>query len=534
MTARAKLHLDHLLATLGGATVLIVLASAGAIAWLLSVSSASLDQTQEAGEQRLLASVIENYRRTQSKHVTDFGSWNELYEYWNGPRRPRWEHDNLGPYLSSTFGVDQVFVTGRDGRTVYAYPREGPARPEIASHIATLAFQAERPKDQVPVSGFAAVDGVPSLIVASTIRDSALSQPSQYTLIEARELNAALLHRIEHDYGLSQLRVEQGQGGGLALADLEGRRSPYRLTWQTSGAAHRNFLHALPAFAAVGVAALGAVLVLTLVWWKVFEAARAAERRMRDAELEASETRMRAAEETSRSKSAFIANMSHELRTPLNAVIGFSELLLSSPSAPIDGEKQRDYAAAIHNSGRRLLGIINDILQVSRIEAGKFEPAMQPVPLNDALIDSVDLIEIEARKRGIALELSLDKNCGSVLADRSALQQILANILSNAVKFSDENATVAISTRRDAAGCEVRIEDHGCGMPEETLRSIGKPFVQAEGPYSRKYQGAGLGLTIAHLLARTMGATIQLQSSEGVGTTVVLRLACSAGLERAA
>jgi signal transduction histidine kinase len=190
--------------------------------------------------------------------------------------------------------------------------------------------------------------------------------------------------------------------------------------------------------------------------------------------------------------------------------------------------KYREYLDAIHASGGHLLNVVNDILNLSKIEAGKLELALQPIHLEGAIREAAGLIEPLAQKRGIGLVTWI--GCREVVADRQALQQVLLNLLSNAIKFSPEGATVEICARETDSVCEIAVTDHGCGMAEEMLENLGKPFVQAEGAYSRTHQGTGLGLAISFMLTRGMNGKIAVTSAEGAGTTVTVTLpkACSA------
>jgi len=525
-------------AILGGAAALVLCASVGAIIWVLNLSSASLDQTQRMGERRLLASVIENYRRTQSKHITDFTSWTELYEYLESSRDANWARENLGPYLSTTFGADRVFIADKNGRLIYSYDRHPERRrkePDDAlRRLAHLAYDAERPESQMAISGAVALDGTLALAAASTIRTSSLHSPSHYVLIEMHTMDRGFLGRLAHDYGIAELAVAPHGTDGLALATPWKSRAPFDLVWKPADAGHRHFLRALPLLATVAGVAVAAFAGLAWIWWRIAEAARLAEARIMRAELDSSRSQARAAEETSRSKSAFIANMSHELRTPLNAVIGFSELMQAETLGPLGAEKYRDYIAAIHSSGLHLLRVVNDILQVSRIEAGKFEPEIVAVDIATAVRDSLALLGVLADKRSIELHAELEPGLGAVLADAQALHQILINVIANAIKFSSDGSRVDIAVRGTQGGCDLLVQDHGCGIPADTLANLGKPFVQAEGTYSRKYQGTGLGLAVSFMLARAIDARIEIDSVEGEGTSVMLRLRSAQQVARAA
>jgi signal transduction histidine kinase len=516
----------------------IIGACAGTIIWIAKVSAASLDISQQQNERRLLRVVIETQQKTLANTLEDYTNWKELYDDLEGPSRPAWEKENLGPYLSTAFGVDHVFVAKRNGQIVYSFSTERNYRLSAAdgaavAQLAKLAFRTERPDHQSAAGGAITIHGETALAATSTVRATTFSGRSHYALIEMRELNPAYLHTLGRDYGIAGLHITRDAGKGIALSGPRGEPSPVRLAWRPSAHGHTLFMRVLPSvFAAAAVASL-AFLGLLFVWWRIVEHMRIGEERILSAELEASRARAEMAEETSRSKSAFIANMSHELRTPLNAIIGFSEIISAEALGPMQPAKYREYVEDIYASGRHLLQIVEDVLHVSRIEAGKFEPSMRRVYLGDPVAESMRMVEVIGAKRGISLKV-LPAEDVELLADRKALRQILINILSNAVKFSPANGCVEIGWSAENDECAIRIQDRGCGMPPEVLKDLGKPFVQAEQTYSRQYQGTGLGLAISFKLAEAMGGSIAVSSKVGIGTTVTLHLPLAVGEKAAA
>jgi signal transduction histidine kinase len=528
-----RLNPNRLIAIFGGAMAAIVCGFVIITIWILSISATSLDRTQEAGERRLLGSVIGDYQKTLAKYVVDYTAWTELYDHFQeAPRSTEWENSNLGPYITATFGINHVFVTAKDGRIVYSYSPKPVSKTQPPSaadkrtlaRLTQLAFRLEQPDNQVAAVGVIEMNGVPCLAAASTIRTTSLKSPSHFSLIEVREIDKTFLGQIGRDYGISGLHIWPQQFAGLALFTPGRARSAYNLAWQPSKAGHVLFVRVLPTVIAVGTVSALAFLALAFLWWRIVQLIRSGETRVFRAELEASRARANAAEETSKSKSTLIANMSHELRTPLNAIIGFAEVMSSQALGPVGVPKYREYLADIQNSGRHLLGIVEDVLQVSRLEGGKFEPAMEAVALNETVCESVRMFEVIAAKRAVNLNMSLDSQDSEVCADRQALQQILINIISNAVKFSPDHGRVDISSADLDSECELCVRDYGCGIPAKTLREIGKPFVQAEEAYSRKYPGTGLGLAICFQLAKATGASIEVTSTEGCGTAVKVRI----------
>ncbi|HEV8335979.1 MAG TPA: ATP-binding protein [Candidatus Polarisedimenticolia bacterium] len=222
-------------------------------------------------------------------------------------------------------------------------------------------------------------------------------------------------------------------------------------------------------------------------------------------------------------KSEFLANMSHELRTPLNAVIGFSELLLDPGYGDLN-QDQREYVADILSSGRHLLELINDILDLSKIEAGKMRLALDEFDLSLAAEEALMTLRVDADRKQIALEARLDPAVPSVRADRGKFKQILTNLLSNAVKFTPAGGRVSLSTAREGSALRVSVEDTGIGIRPEDQARIFAAFIQVDGSYARKYQGTGLGLTLVKRFVEMHGGEIVVTSEVGKGSTFTFRL----------
>jgi signal transduction histidine kinase len=227
------------------------------------------------------------------------------------------------------------------------------------------------------------------------------------------------------------------------------------------------------------------------------------------------------AEAANHSKSEFLANMSHELRTPLNAIIGFSEVISQELFGPIGNDKYLEYIKDVHSSSLHLLSIINDVLDMSKIEAGKLELAKQMVALQDVLGDVVRIVHERASCRGIELvPLSVDDPV-VVWADERAMKQIFLNLLSNAIKFSKDGAQIYVRVSSRQAGCAaIEVEDHGIGMNEEEQQRAVQPFGQAKPATTGNYGGTGLGLPITKGLVEAHGGTLSIFSRAGEGTTV--------------
>lgn len=230
------------------------------------------------------------------------------------------------------------------------------------------------------------------------------------------------------------------------------------------------------------------------------------------------------AEEANRAKSRFLANMSHELRTPLNAIIGFSEVMTHEMFGALGNARYLEYSRLVHESGNHLLELINGILDMSKIEAGKFELSEEVFDLSAVAEAAVRFVKLPAERAGVALRTAVAQNAQFVFADKRAVKQILVNLLSNGVKFTPKGGEVAIQAVLDSRGIEITVTDSGVGIPEKDLVRLGQPFEQVEGEHVRKKEGTGLGLSLVKALAAMHGGEAVIESSLGVGTTVRVRL----------
>jgi signal transduction histidine kinase len=231
------------------------------------------------------------------------------------------------------------------------------------------------------------------------------------------------------------------------------------------------------------------------------------------------------AEAASRAKSRFLANMSHELRTPLNAIIGFAEVIHNQFKGPVGNPQYVDFARSIHESGRHLVGIINDILDLSKVEAGKTELDEDVTDIGALIEHAAGLMRQAIESADLRLELSIEADLPDVLVDPGKINQVLLNLISNAVKFTPAGGFVRIEGRRAVdGGVELIVTDGGMGIAEGELAEVLKPFVQSRDAERRRVQGTGLGLPLADQLVKLHGGTLALTSTRGVGTIVTVYL----------
>ncbi|HEY1630674.1 MAG TPA: PAS domain-containing sensor histidine kinase [Rhizomicrobium sp.] len=226
------------------------------------------------------------------------------------------------------------------------------------------------------------------------------------------------------------------------------------------------------------------------------------------------------AEEASKAKSRFLANMSHELRTPLNAIIGFSEVMTHEMFGPVGSPRYLEYAKLINESGGHLLELINGILDMSKIEAGKFDLSEEMFDLEEVATQALRFVKLQADRKGIALKMAIADEAHTIFADKRAVKQMVVNLVTNGVKFTPRGGEVRVAASRGAAGIEIAVSDTGVGISEADVQKLGQPFEQVDGAHTRSQEGTGLGLALVRALSLMHGGEAVLQSTLGEGTTV--------------
>ena len=248
-------------------------------------------------------------------------------------------------------------------------------------------------------------------------------------------------------------------------------------------------------------------------------------RREAERSIEMAQVAMLKAEGANRAKTEFLANMSHEIRTPLNAIIGFSEIIENEIMGKAQGNsKYMGYARDIHGAGNHLLNVINDILDIAKIEVGKLELAEDEIDVTESLCTCLNMLADQSQKNGVQLERTSQDSLPDLRGDEKKFKQIVINLLSNAIKFTSEGGKVTLSAEVEGDGSlRLTVSDTGIGIAAEDLDKVMAPFAQVNSAHSRKHQGTGLGLPISKALAELHGGSITMKSELGVGTTVTVR-----------
>nr|WP_218626050.1 ATP-binding protein [Bradyrhizobium sp. dw_78] len=231
-----------------------------------------------------------------------------------------------------------------------------------------------------------------------------------------------------------------------------------------------------------------------------------------------------AAEQADASKSRFLATMSHELRTPLNAIIGFSEMIVQEDALMLDAARRKEYARLINDSGQHLLSVVNGILDMSKMQSGSFDISPEPFAPRPALLNCCNLLALKARENGIDLATRAPEDLPDMTGDPRAFKQIVLNLVSNAIKFTERGGKVTVSAAVEGARLVLRVSDTGVGIADDDLKRIGSPFFQAGKTYQRRHEGTGLGLSIVKSLVGLHAGEITVQSKIDEGTTVTVAL----------
>ncbi|MBC7281134.1 MAG: PAS domain-containing sensor histidine kinase [Hoeflea sp.] len=230
------------------------------------------------------------------------------------------------------------------------------------------------------------------------------------------------------------------------------------------------------------------------------------------------------AETANAAKTRFLAAVSHELRTPLNAIIGFSDILAHEYFGAFENDRQREYVGLIHQSGEHLLSLVNTMLDMSKIESGRYEVFVEPFAVGE-VIDSCDaMLRLQATTRGVTLTRRLARGLGEITADRRAMHQILINLVGNAIKFTEPGGVINVDASIEDGRFRLVVSDTGIGIPAEKLARIGEPFLQAQNGLARHYEGTGLGLSLVRGLVDLHGGAFRIASAEGEGTVVTIEL----------
>ncbi len=527
---RRRLLLDVLLPVAA-----LILLGAAVNVFLINRAGATLDREAERTQKQIVSSMAKRLLIKLDRFVGDFALWDEFYEYSDAEKYPdEWSDANMGPYIADAFDASGAWVLTEDDRLIYSWsedPEKDPVKifdsgPDLKRLAQAARDLPDREGSSNPVSAFIVENGTVHIAAAAVITPVtspdlvAIENKKRNVFIVMSDLDATGYQELAEDFELSGLKFasEEPHEDGVAsvpLLDVDKHVIGY-LAWEVDSRFGAFMDGYGPAALALLAAIACIVAVLGLRWTRTID-------RLQSVTLAAD-----AAESASHAKSAFIANMSHELRTPLNAIIGFGEVMEMESYGPLGNDKYREYAKDVVTSGRHLLGVINDVLAVARIEAGQHSFEIDSCDVAEIAEEALRMVRQDAADRGVALHAATNEML--VLADARGLRQILLNLLSNAVKFTNEGGRVSVTwnERRMDNTVEIAVSDTGVGIPADKIPLLGTPFFQVSDVLARNHAGMGLGLSIVTSMAKGMGGSVQIHSVVNAGTTVRVRLPAAA------
>jgi PAS domain S-box-containing protein len=382
---------------------------------------------------------------------------------------------------------------------------------DMATHIATIAIQAERAQQNLQHQLFflqQLVDTIPCPIFFKDAAGRYLGGNRSYENLIGLSRDQ-FIGKTVYDVAPKEL-ADKYQAADQALFDHPGNQAYEALLRDADGAVRNIMFHKATFSNADG--SLGGLVGVILDITEVKRAEARWNMAAREAEI------------ANRAKSNFLAQMSHELRTPLNAIIGFSEAMKLEYFGPMTNPFYQSYAADIHESGHLLLSLINDILDLSKIEAGKQPLVIEPLDLHDVVLGALHLVERHAREAQVSLTLDMAEQHPDLKADRRAVIRIILNLLSNAIKFTPAGGQIILRCAVRDQGVSLAVIDTGIGMSREQIPVALSAFGQLNNAYTRGHQGTGLGLPMVKALAEQHGGTLRIDSAPGKGTTVTVWL----------
>ncbi|WP_206113475.1 MULTISPECIES: sensor histidine kinase [Rhizobium] len=231
------------------------------------------------------------------------------------------------------------------------------------------------------------------------------------------------------------------------------------------------------------------------------------------------------AESANDAKSRFLAAVSHELRTPLNAILGFSDILIGEYFGKFENDRQREYVGLVRESGAHLLSVVNTMLDMSKIEAGRYELILEAFDISSSVKSCESMLALQAKTKGLTLTSRIQRGLGEVVADQRAIQQILINLVGNAIKFTEAGGVVSVDAAARDGILKLTVSDTGIGIPADKLALLGQPFVQIQNDYTRRFEGSGLGLSLVKGLVALHGGHFAIASQPGEGTIITIEIA---------
>lgn len=491
-----------------------VVASIGAFAMLVFFAASKQDSLSVSSQRTVLRQYLANFSKNLEVLAVDNSWWDTAVEKIAINTDQRWIDRTIGATVDDIGYLDGALIVRQDKSIIYASPPQKHAGPKIIPQdlLATslgdiLRRLAVTPgglksstNGMVEINGTLVTYGVG--LVRSDHKEAVATADSNAhpALIFFSILSSEEIEKFGNGLSIRNLNFTVRQpatAGSLRLTD--GRGAPIGWTAWTPRT---------PGTEMVQKMLVPAVLLLILVAATMTRFVNRAT------------TLLMGLEQASKSKTAFLASMSHEVRTPLNSILGFSEMMALELFGKIEGDKNKEYLQLIQNSGKHLLTIINDILDISKLEAGKFSVYAEEIRPQAVIEESVNMVDPSAQDRDVTVTQRCDGD--KIFSDERIMRQILINILSNAIKYTEQGGAVHISGELKADHFQIRVTDNGIGMSETELETALATFGQVHNDLSIHHSGTGLGLPLVTRFMQLLGGKMSISSNPGKGTSVTL------------
>jgi signal transduction histidine kinase len=500
----------------------------GAILAVIVIAAQRENASSRATQEAVVRFETEHLLSALAGKLTTMVYWQDAYDKAATSWDEKWVDYQFGPYLDS-ININVVAIFDAQGRLLFSYThglQNPPRRALIATNenvrelfAAALKLKSIRP----PVVKTATIDidgtayfAVAGFITPETDAQMPIPAANKRVVLFLTRASTASYATLENSFGVADLKIARNiadTSGFVSVSLRDAANDVATRVWWRPMRPGLSFLRLTVPLSVLVFFLLAAVQALIIRRWQSLQRA-----------LFKAEATAQSAREESHAKSAFLGTISHELRTPLNAIIGFSDLLLQQIFGSLGSPRYQEYAGYIQSSGRSLLGKVNDLIEIARIEAR--DTAMEHIPTDAGALmqDALRNLREAAQEKGIAIVVATDSPSLWCRAAPLSLIQVLTRVLDNAIKFSHEGGTIEIGVRNEASDIAIAIRDHGAGIAADQIETLGAPFVQVEGHMTRKNGGVGLGLAISKGLMRLMQGELTIESESGAGTTVTIRL----------
>jgi signal transduction histidine kinase len=511
----------------------VVVVSIALITGIILFTSQNQDRVAREDSVHLANSVLAATTRRLADQTLDYAYWDQSVNKLVTTVDLDWADKNIGIYMHKTFGISSSFVLDGNNHPVYAMVQ---GKRHLADPLAIFQGGLKKLLERArassltsvpfPVTGFVKAGDTVHIASASLLAHTAKPIVTNTVLIFTKALDQVALGKLALNYKLEGLRMAvEGAPmlpAAMPLTSTAGARIGL-LTWNPNTPGRDMLRWLIPFVVAV-------FLVFAGIAYIFFVKTRLITTTLGNnlAEIQATQAALKEAKEiaerANNAKSEFLAGMSHELRTPLNSVIGFSSVMEEEIFGPVGHQNYMEYVGAIGDSGKHLLNLVNDILDISKIEAGEMEFEDSEVDVLEIFQASMKIVTPRADQGEINLGLEIARDSPHLKGDRLRLKQILLNLLTNAIKFTPPKGQVKVfASVDDSNAMNWQVTDTGVGISEKDLGRILLPFEQVRGTAAHTHEGTGLGLYLTKSLAEAHGGTLEIDSEVGSGTTVIVK-----------